>query len=205
MNTIGFLLGISMKVLDEIYDAKILVEYTAILEFIVISLLIYGYVKEKYTSFIISLSISLFCVFFTFYSPVVIENFAWKIGTLISYMVLIYHLYNYRNLVKDLTEDDVEAFKYSIIPLIFIFILTLTMEDYLFPEERGTLKLASRSFVVLLFAAVYYMLNFTGIKNILFYNSDKFISSVNFMLFFSSGYCITSVLFLTLFSDIYDT
>ena len=61
-----------------------------------------------------------------------------------TFQLFIYHLFNYKNLLKDLSQDNLKSFFLFVVPAIIFLMLLALVEDYLVPEEYGTKKLVDK-------------------------------------------------------------
>jgi hypothetical protein len=197
------LLGIFMKILDEIYDSKIFPEYKNVFEILCLLVLVCVYTSDVYVSFFYSMCIVIYFISTFFYDTIVIEDFAWIAGICISIITFVYHLINFKSLINTLESKDINTVKYIGFPLIIISIYIFYLEHIYIPEERSNNKLLSRIIAAIIISMCYIILNFTQFNKYFFYDSDIFINCSNSFIFLGFGYIFTSVLFLSVFSSVY--
>ena len=185
MNAIYFLAlvgGILSNIVDQIIDSEILTKYEFISECLFIGIVVCALLYDKYVSFFVSGLFSVGGILGLLLAPHSVNALVWQISTFVCIPFFIYHLLNYRNILMDLSYDDINSFFYFVIPAVALLLLFALLEDYLVPEEYSKKKLLDKAFQTLSMILILYITNFTSLIKETYLKNSK-ISRMIFNIF----------------------
>ena len=198
---IAFLYGSASFIADLIADSTIFVNYKLLSEIVFTVLTLYFIFYNKYISFFISAVYSIGALVSYLFAPHIVDALVWKISIYLSIPVFLYHLFNYKNLLKDLSNENLQAFFFFVVPAIIGLMLLALFEDYLVPEEYGTKKLIDKMLQTVMVMVLLYITNFTSyIKEKYLKGSPESLMMLNSFLLGWFGYVSFSSIFYYFFS-----
>ena len=200
---VAFFYGSLSFISDLISDSNIFVNYKTISEILFSLLTLYFIFYNKFMSFFITSVYSIGGLVSYLFAPHIVDALVWKISIYFSIPVFIYHLFNYKNLLKDLSQDNLKSFFLFVVPAIIILMLLALVEDYLVPEEYGTKKLVDKVIQTIMVIILLYLTNFTAyVKENCFKNAPESLLLFNSFLLGWFGYVSFSSIFYSSFSHL---
>ena len=120
---VAFFYGSLSFISDLISDSNIFVNYKTISEILFSLLTLYFIFYNKFMSFFITSVYSIGGLVSYLFAPHIVDALVWKISIYFSIPVFIYHLFNYKNLLKDLSQDNLKSFFLFVVPAIIFLML----------------------------------------------------------------------------------
>jgi len=199
---LAFIGGILSNIVDQINDSGILIKYKPFTEFLFISIVLYALFYKNYMSFFVSALFVVGGIAGFLLAPHTIDSLVWKISIYISLPFLLYHLFNYKNLLASLSSTDIHSFFYTVVPSIAFLLLMALLEDYLVPEEYGMKKLIDKIIQMAIMCTLIYITNYTSFINLK--ESSPALIIFNSFLLGWLGNVVPGIFFYSYFSYLFD-
>ena len=161
LKVVAFLIGILSNIVDYMNDSKIFTDYKLLFEALFIGLTLFAFYCNKYVSFFGSGLLVVGGIAGMILTPHAVEAWVWKISSLVSLPILVYHLLNIDKLTESLSEKDINQFIFNVIPIVIGFFVFALIEDYLVPEEYSKNKVIDKLLQFVLLITFLYFLNFS--------------------------------------------
>ena len=195
-NYIAFLYGLLVKIVDDINDFHIFLEYKQFYEILLILLTIYVLFFNKKLSPIASCIFGIGGLIAFLFIPHAVDAIIWKLIILLSIPGCIYFILKFIKSLPYQNKRDIKNLLNFILPLIVISVLFSIVEDIVVPEEYGYRKLIDKAFQSIIM--IIFLCSINKIDNIIHLNSEH-----KKILIWSAygwlGYAITSVIMLIFF------
>ena len=173
LEILAFIYGILLKIIDDIYDSNIFLDYKLITDVTVIGLTLFFFLYDRFVSFFGS---GLFAI-----------------GG-VAGLILIP-----RSVDATIMPEDITQFLFTVVPIIVVSLILMLIEDYLVPEEYGNKKLYDKLFQVTATGSFTYLLNFSSYFSDM---TDKNRLVLNIFFIGWLGNVILSSIMLSFFTDL---
>jgi hypothetical protein len=159
LESLSFIYGSLIAVLDYIYDSKIFVNYKRICEWIFIGMTLFFFISNKYLCFFGSGLFTIGGLVGMILVPHAVDGFMWKMVIYLSIPIFIYNLLTIKSLIKDVPSEEIYQFVFSVMPIVIGALLLALVEEYLVPEEYSTNKIYDKIFQTIVLIGFLYYLN----------------------------------------------
>ena len=141
---ISFFYGILTKIVDDINDMEVLLDYKLSFEILLLVLTLYVLFVDRCLSPLASSIFFLGGLIAMVFAPAAVNADIWKLIIFLSFFSFMYHLSNIQVLVKNMKKKDIYNFLYISIPLFIGASFFSLIEDHLVPEDNSYRKLADK-------------------------------------------------------------
>ena len=199
LEILAFIYGILLKIIDDIYDSNIFLDYKLITDVTVIGLTLFFFLYDRFVSFFGSGLFAIGGVAGLILIPRSVNAKIWLSLIYLAIPIFIYHLFNLDSLTALLMPEDITQFLFTVVPIIVVSLILMLIEDYLVPEEYGNKKLYDKLFQVTATGSFTYLLNFSSYFSDM---TDKNRLVLNIFFIGWLGNVILSSIMLSFFSDL---
>jgi len=199
LEILAFIYGVLIKIIDDIYDSNIFLDYKLITDVTVIGLTLFFFLYDRFVSFFGSGLFTIGGIAGLILIPRSVDAMIWRILIYLAIPIFIYHLFNLDSLTALLMPEDISQFLFTVMPIIVISLILMLIEDYLVPEEYGNKKLYDKLFQVIATGSFIYFLNFSSYFSEL---TDKNRLMLNIFFIGWLGGVIVSTFMLLFFTDL---
>ena len=141
---ISFFYGVLTKIVDDINDMEILMDYKLSFELLLLGLTLYVLFMNKSLSPLASGIFFLGGLVALVFAPAAVDADIWKLIIFISFFPFLYHLCNVHQLAQNMESKDIYNLLYISIPLFIGATIFSLIEDRLVPEDNSYRKLIDK-------------------------------------------------------------
>jgi hypothetical protein len=199
LEILAFIYGVLIKIIDDIYDSNLFLDYKLITDVAVIGLTLFFFLYDRIISFFGSGLYTIGGITGLIIIPRSVDANIWRILIYLAIPIFIYHLFNLDSLTALLMPEDITQFLFTVMPIIVVSLILMLIEDYLVPEEYGNKKLYDKLFQVIATGSFIYFLNFSSYFSEL---TDKNRLILNIFFIGWLGNVIVSTFMLLFFTDL---